>query len=341
MLLRRPSPPRTRPAGGTPRGGAAATDARVVAARARRIWSAAAALALVTIALRLWVELAVRPYSWTLPGWAGIPLLAVAVVAAAAAPVALYVRLVLSQPPPRALPLSPAARPAWWLPRRGLVALPSPWLAAPALLYLALVAGAVPLRAAPGGRLTVGWESLVSGVWLLQPLVAAVVWYVVRGPQLGITAAGLVVRGPWSGPAGRTVPWSAVDLAAVAGVRRRLLPVGRDEAGPVVLRLGWLWVDPLFLARALRHYAEHPEHRADLGTELEQTRLRAALATLPDPPADRWPETPPPAAPARPVTPPATSIAAVTAGGAAEPADGGAAVPRPREPQPGPSARTS
>jgi hypothetical protein len=43
------------------------------------------------------------------------------------------------------------------------------------------------------------------------------------------------------------------------------------------LPAGWLHVDPAFLAAAVRHYVEHPEHRAAIGTAEELTRLRSAV----------------------------------------------------------------
>ncbi|HEX5741308.1 MAG TPA: hypothetical protein VFY17_07115, partial [Pilimelia sp.] len=58
----------------------------------------------------------------------------------------------------------------------------------------------------------------------------------------------------------------------------------------------WLWLDPLYLARTLRHYADQPAHRAAIGTPLELLRLRAALASPLDEPPPGRPAVPAPRA---------------------------------------------
>ncbi|GGK30393.1 hypothetical protein GCM10010124_23960 [Pilimelia terevasa] len=268
-----------------PRPAPALTEARAIAVRAGQLWGAVAALALAAVAFRLWVTVLVQPYAWTLPAWLALPVLTLATAAAAAAPVLLLARLIRAQSPPRGLLAAPEVRPRWWLRGRGFPVAPTPWLGVPLLLYLSWATGTLPLTMHADGRLAAGPAALLAGLTLVQPPLAAVAWYVARGPQLALTPQGVLLRGARSGPQGRLVPWADVDLSGVAGPRRRALPL----APGVEVPLSWLWVDPLFLARAVRHYAAHPEHRAAIGTPLELIRLRAALAAADDRPAARIP----------------------------------------------------
>lgn len=52
----------------------------------------------------------------------------------------------------------------------------------------------------------------------------------------------------------------------------------------VSVPIGWLHVDPTFLANAIRYYAENPHERDSIGTEEGLRQLRAALATSPNDP---------------------------------------------------------
>lgn len=273
---------------------AALTDPGPLAARARRLGAAAAVLAVLTVGLRLCVELLLRPAVWELPTALGLPLLALATVAAAAVPTLLLARGIRRHPLPRTFAVATASGSAPRSSEPAFAALPTPWWGVLLLLYLALATGALPVdRTAAGGWSADGTTVLAAAALLLPPLAVAL-YHRWRGPRVSLTADGLLLRRLRDGRAGLLVPWPKVDLSAVAGARARRLPVTADG---LAVGVSWLWLDPLYLARALRHYADHPEHRAAIGTPLELLRLRAALAFSPDdPPVGTW-EVPAPRAP--------------------------------------------
>ncbi|MFF0470648.1 hypothetical protein ACFYPX_24835 [Micromonospora zamorensis] len=66
------------------------------------------------------------------------------------------------------------------------------------------------------------------------------------------------------------------NAATITIQRQPATPGGPPVPSP--LPTGPLHVDPAFLAETIRHYVEHPEHRAAIGTQQELDRLRAALA---------------------------------------------------------------
>lgn len=98
----------------------------------------------------------------------------------------------------------------------------------------------------------------------------------------------------------------ALTYAQPKLVRRRgVLPLGRR-------RLSIDNVHPWFLANAIRHYVDHPQHRAAIGEPAEYQRLRHVVASTPTGPDqgrlltstdDSRPPSPAPA----PATPPAPS----------------------------------
>lgn len=55
------------------------------------------------------------------------------------------------------------------------------------------------------------------------------------------------------------------------------LGAGTPQAPVIGLQLE---IDPAFLAEAIRWYAEHPEHRAAIGTPAELDRLVAAVTAV-------------------------------------------------------------
>jgi hypothetical protein len=120
--------------------------------------------------------------------------------------------------------------------------------------------------------------------------VVAFLWFVGSRPFLQLTATGL----RWDAQVfRRSIPWEALapggpprpgptdsklilatvrpDLVTEAGLH---LGTGTPQAPVVSLQLK---VHPAFLADAIRWYAEHPEHRAAIGTQAELERLVAAL----------------------------------------------------------------
>ncbi|MFU8874595.1 hypothetical protein [Micromonospora sp. SL4-19] len=116
----------------------------------------------------------------------------------------------------------------------------------------------------------------------------ALAFLLVTRPQLHLDPDGLTVRrlrrttrvtwehllpgGP-PPPAKRRQRWLRLYLNAPPVVGR--YPPSED------LPIGWLHVDPAFLAGAVRHYVEHPEDRAAIGSVDELARLRGRLASTP------------------------------------------------------------
>ncbi|TDB95198.1 hypothetical protein E1091_10345 [Micromonospora fluostatini] len=130
---------------------------------------------------------------------------------------------------------------------------------------------------------------LVPFTVLLAAVFVAQVVTVVRG-RVGVdlTPAGVEVREPLGV---RTIPWAALAPGAPGAwsggqmlyldVRYPDLVTGwglrwgsRRSPG---IGLGHLNVHPEFLAAALRHYVDHPEERAGIGTPVGYDRLRRAL----------------------------------------------------------------
>lgn len=207
-------------------------------------------------------------------------LLLVTTVLAAATPLALFAVHVRRH---RRLPrtfLLPDLRLHWWWEGRAFVVAPTPWLATFPMAYLVLAAGLMATERQPGGTLTVASSALFSAYVLAQPAGAVVLWFLLRGPQLALTRQGLVIRGLFSGPEGRVVPWDGLDVSALPVPTRRTrelrIPV-RDGGAPVVLPLTWLWINPLFLAGTIRQYALHAEHRPGVGNGMELERMHRLL----------------------------------------------------------------
>ncbi|MEU8079811.1 hypothetical protein AB0B31_30720 [Catellatospora citrea] len=123
--------------------------------------------------------------------------------------------------------------------------------------------------------------SIIAGDLLGLLAVVAPMIGIAFVPQFVLTPTRLEL--PWSGIP--VMPWDQLMAVEVVPVGRRAsrralrftlsgpgrrprtetLPLGRAQDGT-------------FLARALQHYAAHPEHRAAIGTEAELRRLREVLA---------------------------------------------------------------
>jgi hypothetical protein len=136
----------------------------------------------------------------------------------------------------------------------------------------------------------------------LAPLVAVLIIMIVfgvatawRGILLRLTPEGLVYRGPlfhqfvpWEAlaaggphpPASRSSTTATISLLVTRPelvVRRGILRgTARQPSIPAVSN-----VDATFLAWAIRWYAEHPEDRAGIGTQIEHDRLVATLSPPP------------------------------------------------------------
>jgi hypothetical protein len=241
----------------------------------------ALALGIAAFGLRMVVALWTPPVAWRLPDGAGMALLLAATVLAAATPLMLFAAHVRRY---RRLPrtfLVPDLRLFWWYEGRAFVVAPTPWLATFPVAYLVLAAGGVGTERTPDGGLTITSSALFSAYLLAQPAAAVVFWFLLRGPQVALTRQGLVIRGLRSGPEGRLVPWDRLDVSNLPVPTRRSqdlrIPIRGGGGPPVVLPLTWLWVNPLFLAGTVRHYALHPEHRAAIGNAQELERLHRLL----------------------------------------------------------------
>jgi hypothetical protein len=239
----------------------------------------ALALCVAAFGLRLLVMLWMPPVMWRLPSLAGMILLLGATVLAGVLPLGLFaVHIRRHRRLPRTF-LVPDLRMDWWYEGRAFVVAPTPWLAIFPIAYLVLAAGAVGTERTSGGGLTITSSALISAFMLAQPAAAVVVWFLLRGPQLTLTRAGLLVRGVRGGPAGRLVPWDDLDVYDLPvpshETRELRIPVRGDE--PVVLPLTWLWINPLFLAGTIRQYALHDEHRPAIGNPHEVERMHRLL----------------------------------------------------------------
>jgi len=240
----------------------------------------ALALGIAAFGLRLIVVLWMPPLAWRLSSGPGMALLLATTVIAAATPLALFAAHVRRH---RRLPrtfLVPDLRLYWWYEGRAFVVAPTPWLAIFPVAYLVLAAGAVATERTSDGGLTVTSSAVFNAFLLAQPAAAAVLWFLLRGPQVVLTRSGLVVRGLLSGPDGRLVAWDDLDVSDLPVPRREtreLRIVVKNSREPVVLPLTWLWINPLFLAGTIRQYALHAEHRPAIGNAPELERMHRLL----------------------------------------------------------------
>ena len=239
-------------------------------------WSAAW-LGAAAFVLRLAVIFWWQPVAWHMPSWLGLVTTLAVTLLAVAAPLAAYARLVRRHRPlPRTF-LIRSGSPAYAVP-------PSPWFGCYLVMGLAIAAGTVAtVRTGDGGvdLADVGW---LPAVLVTEAVLMVAIWPALRGPGLELTPEGIILREWRSGPTGRTIPWDAVMAESVPApshpawqVRLPLRPV-HHGLRTVRLIVGWLWIDPMFLLGAIQHYAEHPEHRAAIGTPGELEWLRQELA---------------------------------------------------------------
>jgi hypothetical protein len=108
---------------------------------------------------------------------------------------------------------------------------------------------------------TTSWiPMIVPLAYLLAAFALAYLWLPIT--PVTLTPAGVRLR---SSSRSRLTPWDDV-----------LDPTGRTERLRLALRTHHV---DRFLAAVIRHYAEHPEHRADIGTRSELDRLRSLHRT--------------------------------------------------------------
>ncbi|MBV1848645.1 hypothetical protein [Catellatospora tritici] len=156
----------------------------------------------------------------------------------------------------------------------------APGAASTALIFGYLAGSGVDSVLKPDGTASDHPAAWIFGGAVVASLLALAVLSLWRGPQVVLGRDGLTIRGVRT----RHLPWTALrrggpGLPQATDVQ--LLLITATPAGTYRrerLRLVSLYVDGEFLARAIRHYAQHPEHRTAIGTDDELGRLTAALA---------------------------------------------------------------
>jgi hypothetical protein len=241
-------------------------------------WSAVP-LGLLAFALGLVVRLWVEPLTWRLSLGTELLVFSGAILVAAGIPVGVFAVLLRGD----------RWHPARFVPARGGFTVP-PSPVHPgyqAIMWTCLGSRAVMTERVPGGmsvrlaQLDFAWPATLVGVGLFWAV--ALAFLLVARPQLHLDAGGLTIRrvlrrrtrlawddlapgGPQP-PAKRGQRQLKVYLAAPPVFGR--YPSSED------IPIGWLHVDPAFLAAALRHYVAHPEDRAAIGSTEELTRLQS------------------------------------------------------------------
>ncbi|MEV4534241.1 hypothetical protein AB0J82_10480 [Asanoa sp. NPDC049518] len=102
-------------------------------------------------------------------------------------------------------------------------------------------------------------------------------------PAVVLSTHGVRLRSPLGY---RVVPWDALrpGYPRRPGRKDRFLHLaverghGARRRGLALVPLPWLDIHPWFLADTIRYYAEHPEHRAAIGTPEEHDRLLVVTA---------------------------------------------------------------
>ncbi|WP_173078307.1 hypothetical protein [Phytohabitans rumicis] len=234
-------------------------------------------LGLGAFALRVVVEFGIEPTSWRLSFAPAFIVYAAGAATALAVPLLAFARLCpRPRPAPRTLLVShDRARPAF-------VAATSPWMVGPFVIMLMFLAGnGLATERAPDGDVSIhaaGWAQTALTVAVIFSIAA---WTLFRGPRVELRPGGLLIRNVRT----HMVRWDSVlasgPPAPVEKPRQISLLVRRQppEYGAYVVRIlhRWLAVDAGFLANSIRHYVDHPEHRAEIGSRQELDRLCATM----------------------------------------------------------------
>ncbi|BCJ72806.1 hypothetical protein CS0771_23500 [Catellatospora sp. IY07-71] len=141
--------------------------------------------------------------------------------------------------------------------------------------------GSIPVtEAGPGGRVLVTDPVLLGmSAVLTAACLALAVWGLWHGPRVRLTPAGVEVRLPRT----RRYGWDTLAPGGPPAPTPKQRELGLAVARPdgsyqmKIISFREAYVDGTFLAAAIRHYAEHPAHRAAIGTVAELHRLRDAL----------------------------------------------------------------
>lgn len=232
-------------------------------------------LGLGAFVLRVVVEFWIEPVTWRMSLVPAFLLYAISAGVALALPLLAFARLCpRPRPRPRELLIAPdRLRPAF-------VAATSPWTVGPFTIMLMYLAGnGLATDRSPDGTVSISsWPRTVLAIAFIFAIAAWTLW---RGPRVELRPGGLMVRTLRT----HNVRWDALlasgPPAPVEKPRQISLLVRRQppEYGAYVVRIlhKWLAVDAAFLAGAIRHYVDHPEQRAEIGTPAELDRLHAAL----------------------------------------------------------------
>ncbi|WP_432842532.1 hypothetical protein [Dactylosporangium sp. CA-092794] len=216
----------------------------------RRVWGLAAAGAVLLDLLLGWRQLWLQPHldAHDLPRWQ-TGLLQVAAIAA------LWIAIGI----PTALAPGPERQPQGFLVRPGKFVAPAAARIRVSVTMVALALwGLVPFLVESIGRYLPQWSpwvAIAAGAVLASAAtaVAARIW----ARKVLLTPETLIVRGTIEPEV--ALPWDTATPEAVAA------------------RPAWRGVNAEFLARAIEHYREHPEHRRAIGTPEEHARLTALL----------------------------------------------------------------
>jgi hypothetical protein len=149
-----------------------------------------------------------------------------------------------------------------------------------AITLMVQAANTLPMERVPGtDRIGLpvdpGLQALMAVPALMVIAAFALLW--LPGPELRLTPAGITMRNAF-----RThhIRW---DDLLPGGPHPgqwtiRLLHSGPDgKTGSNRITVFRLHINAVFLATVLRHYAERPEHRAEIGTQAERDRLETGF----------------------------------------------------------------
>jgi hypothetical protein len=149
-----------------------------------------------------------------------------------------------------------------------------------AMALMVLAANTLPYEPVPGtDRIGLPADPVLQGFIALPALLflaaLAVLW--LPGARLRLTPTGIAVGHAFGT---HDVRWEDLLPGGPHPGRWtiRLLHRGpQDEPRRCRIAVFRLYVDAVFLATVVRHYAERPDHRADIGTQSELDRLRTGF----------------------------------------------------------------
>jgi hypothetical protein len=156
-----------------------------------------------------------------------------------------------------------------------------------AIVCMFFAGGVVVTERVPNGdsmRLAEFGSAWIVSLIVVSIFVAiAVAMLVVQRPQLSLDPEGLTIRRlrrsarlAWEelAPGGPLPPKK--KRQAFLQLYRKPPPNYPNYVPTEAVPIGWLNIDPTYVAAAIRHYAEHPEDRAAVGTAAELNRLKSA-----------------------------------------------------------------